>query len=929
MKRNASLLLALLMVLCTMGGVTVMAEGTPVITDAYIGGFPVVGEFLHAVVDGTYDGVAFEKTAYDSASKTYAVTADYQWAYGPDPDGAEDTWTKVSNGYNNALRVCKVTSAMAGNYVRCTITPKAGGASGEPTVVVFPNVIKTAEEANWKEIVQYHKDFSDGSEGIKSSMTTTVENGALKISNWAANSKFNAETGKMEGSAVVWEIDRKTTWKPDTKIKIQWDSWSDQGTVSSLQSCIENFSEQATTDTGTGRGGEYGTVEVDSTKKTTNLTRRVYEIRSSSYQAPSADGIFTSAMMLESSGRRTWIQTRNEKDSTFSGGVSAVYVDDIKILEYTIPYKMTVTSGGQTIEEIEVASGAKTVEIPIEAGKKIKSIAVNGADKTADVTGSILSVKPVYQDFTVDVIYENLQIDRLSLEKNQTNYIGTDRMEAPLCLLAYDAAGAAYDVTGLAGVTYSSSDDSVFTFTEGNKLKSTGKNGKSVITAVCGDYSASVLMIRQDLALEGQDDLAGQTFNVKTDKDVQRQAALDTTVPGHYDNDSFTVGTKVSTSDWGQWGIYNLRVYEGRVNWFDKGYRSVGAWFYDDGVSPTGLSLELQDGTMYNGNVINSDLVDDMSYGEFASYWQGATNWSCSAPKLQANLNSDSYSFNGKTVGERTVGWHQVIFSIAKDPTSQSGWSVYAYLDGVQIDTLTPTKSGTEPHFEIRALPVKQSADDSYAYIYPNRYDDFVMVGSLEVDIFGVQYQIEGSGSVKVGETAKENGKWDYVTEGESLDVTLTPDVNYEIGTVTLDDQVLTPNASGAVTLSNVTKDSVLHVTFTEKPPVAPEIAEDATYHWFKSVDDTPTVYVYSKLNNFTTNGTDVQYGIKIWVKGQEENKITLPVRQTTGFLADAVPGQAYAVKAYGDAITSDKEYVVQPYVGETDGAEDNVAFEN
>ncbi|MBE7042521.1 MAG: hypothetical protein E7399_03390 [Ruminococcaceae bacterium] len=99
MKKSIALLLTMVLMVCSLGTV-VLAADAPVITDAYIGGFPVVDSYLHAVVDGTYGGVAFE--AAKKSSSEYAVTATYDWEY-----GEGDTWTKATprENVNRILRL--------------------------------------------------------------------------------------------------------------------------------------------------------------------------------------------------------------------------------------------------------------------------------------------------------------------------------------------------------------------------------------------------------------------------------------------------------------------------------------------------------------------------------------------------------------------------------------------------------------------------------------------------------------------------------------------------------------------------------------------------------------------------------------------------------------------------------------------------------
>lgn len=934
MKKTTSLLLALLLVLCTVCSVTVMAEEAPVITDAYIGGFPVIGEYLHVVVDGTYNGAAFEESL--DTSGNYAVSATYQWQY-----GEGETWTDVTS-LTQANRICAVSSSMADKYVRCIVTPKVGDVTGAPVTVTFPT--KISATGNWVETVQREITFDSESDldlfqqRASCTLSYDAEKKAMKISDWPLSGDV------INNDNVGWTVKFPITARTDSVLTFQFDHYTDQGKVNYMQMGVEGSGLLFTSKTVIAdpvRGGFYANPNVASTSATARISLNIYELTNNTWHTgtkilnknnPSA--IMTSAMLLEKgTTQNVWFHPH--KDSAVKGaqvvdGATAIYCDNVKVIEKTIPYNMTVTSGGETVAVKQVASGARSVDIPVETGKKLKTITVNGEDKTADLTGNSVSVKPVYQDFTVDVTYEDLQIDRLSLEKNQTTYVGTDRAAEALTLLAYDADGVSYDLTGLAGVTYTSSDDSVFTFTEGNKLKSTGKNGKALITASYNGKSGSVMMIRQPKELAGQDEFAGSNYAVQTDANLSGYSS--TAKGGHFDEDVLTA-TKVTS--WQSYGFLGLRHYLGRFNWFNQGYRSAGCWFYDDGLNQVGAYFEISDCKDYTKDgkitVINENLSEEMGYGGFASKWESVNGW-------RVNLYVDSarggthYQVGGTAVKERTVGWHQLIGSLEKDPASSCGWYWNVYIDGELVRSVEPVlQSMNDPHFELRN---RMQADpdtisETNATLYPFYWDDTLVGGSLGKDVFGIQYEIDGSGTVTAGDAAKESGSWDYITEGVALEVTLTPAANYEISAVSLDDQKLTPNASGAVTLSNVTKDSVLKVTFGEKAPVDPEFAEDATYNWFKTVDDKPTVYVYSKLNDFTTNGSSLQYGIKIWVKGQEENKLTLPARQPSGLLAEAAPGQAYAIKAYGDAITSDGEYMVQPYVGETEGTAEEVTFNN
>ena len=66
---------------------------------------------------------------------------------------------------------------------------------------------------------------------------------------------------------------------------------------------------------------------------------------------------------------------------------------------------------------------------------------------------------------------------------------------------------------------------------------------------------------------------------------------------------------------------------------------------------------------------------------------------------------------------------------------------------------------------------------------------------------------------------------------------------------------------------------------------------------------------------------------MKVWVDGDPANALTLPAMENSSAEAVAAPNTAFAIRVYGNAITSDKSYVFKPYVGTTEGDEVKVTF--
>lgn len=1364
MKKTMALLLAMMLVLSCLGTV-VLAADAPVITGGYIGGNPVVGEYVYAIVDGTYGGVAFEQAKTGSA---YSVTASYAWEY-----GEGENWTAITNnGFPGTTRVCKVTNDMVGKYIRCIVTPTDGTTQGAAKTFVFPTKVMVAADAKWKETTLFLEEFSGANGSVPNSISYGsdkadfgIENGAWKMSNWTKlGTYWTASTeegagqydGTYKGTRIsLFSLKSNPILRPGKTYTFSWDYWSDAGRANHFQLLVENYTNLAITgktDIQAFRGGEYDAeTKPTATKATRTISIPMIQVLSSGYAKPDdKTGIMTSAMQLANGAGRSFGLTIPDNGTVFSGGITAVYLDNLKVTERSMLYDVTVTDGTQVMDTIEVEAGAtREIVLPKPAGKIITAVTVNGED--AEVTNGMITLNRVYQDYEVEVTYSDIEIDHISLENNKVYYIGADRAEETLNVTAYDADGNSSDITGIDGIILTSSDSSVFVV-NGNKVKSTGKTGKAVITATYNDMKASVIMTREPASYAGTGNVTGQSFPVLQEANIDSKYKVVDGFPGHNDNTVFTPGeTYIATESHMMWGFYFLRLYVGRVNWYDRGIRTVSGWFYDDGVNPVGYSSEIGDSVSYNGAKINEDMAEDMSYGQFD--WTGVKSWTAPTFSIKAELNAAQYvypggkidrttgwhqvmceivkdptsatgwsfnsyldgqliisndlvknmtgdsephfelratctqsqtktpiagssnytyyfyptyfddmimggslvsdivgintdivgngtvtiegatkggsgwnyvnagdvtvslnagsdselrsvsyngtaltpedgkvvlknvtadgtlnvefgaatvdpakidrislennvvnyvgtdraestikltaydkdnkafditgldgvtytssnpavftvngnkvksngvngqaiitakygdktasvmmlryptalngtdEFEGKTypvmveasingttkdttvpghdgdgeswtwgtsvaastwktswnfrlyvgrnnwydrgyrsatgwfyddgvnpiellmenfmpidsaykdgdlvaanadlaedlgygefgdklknvmilqgtsrfianlnaeeyqltetatgtvnVASRTVGWHQVTWSLAKDPGTQLGWSYKVYLDGVEVGRV-PVKNSTnasqkDPHFELRGVPKAKDASSDPVIIYPFRIDDIVLGGNLEKDVFGVKLQLTGNGTATVNGTAFENDKWTYVAEGDSVDVTLAPGSNDKIESVTLDGKELTPNASNIVTLENLTKDSVLAVTYAEKPPVSADIAEDTAYSWFKTVEGIPTIYAYSKLNDFNV-GENLQYGMKLWIKGDADNFVLLPVRDAeTGEISTATAGAAFAVRAFGEAITSDKTYVMVPYVGTVTGDE-------
>lgn len=536
-----------------------------------------------------------------------------------------------------------------------------------------------------------------------------------------------------------------------------------------------------------------------------------------------------------------------------------------------------------------------------------------------------------------NITFKEVFIDDLSLSGNKTHYVGEDRAASALKIQATKPDGTVYDMTGAEGVTYTSSDESVFRFTEGNLLESTGKIGKAVITATYKEVSASVVMIRQNQKTD-------QDYNVLTETMVNGYNTYKTTsFAGHDDDTSLIFGTSAEGTSAGE--LWQLRHCVNRTNnWFGRGYRSLSGWFYDDLENPVGIYFGIRDSYGYASYPeCHVNFEADYSYGEFD--WTGMKSYSANG-KFEATPGSKYYFYGTEQICPRSKGWHQVTISLEKNPEAKWGWTLYYYFDGEMFKTIdiTPSTSEGEPYFEIRGnvyykdkTGVDTGKTDStgktiYRYeLYPSYYDDFMMGGALDAVDTSVKLtcQIGENGTMTVNGETKNNGDILTVEQGSNVTVTATPADGYVIDTMKAGDSIITVDASGSVTLENVRTDTVLSVTFKLRETIAPNVSGNTEYNYFKTENGKPTAYVYGKLNQFyVPEGTTAQYGMRVWVSGDSEKAIVLPViNPVSGQPETAQPEAAFAIKVYGEAITADKTYIFQPYVGENNGEEMAVTF--
>ena len=526
----------------------------------------------------------------------------------------------------------------------------------------------------------------------------------------------------------------------------------------------------------------------------------------------------------------------------------------------------------------------------------------------------------------------------ISITQNKSFYIGEDAEGVKLTVIGTREDGTTVDVSDKISWPFTlDGDNSVFYFSD-KKLYSTGKTGKAIIrvpykNAADTTLTADMVVVRQNATTDAGEKIATDIYVTNyTNSNYITTGTAGTPEGGHFDGSAF--------SNWSDNATVRLQKcsYGGgnagiNYRWFDGGYRSMAAWFYDDGVEnhKQGFSYVLfSDSIEYHKN-----FVEDYGYTpELAEKWKGMNSWRAyEAWALYSNQygNYCDGKYFGNTdwgFGKRSKGWHQFVSSLEKNPEAEYGWSVYNYLDGVFIgknDIVPKTTAITKDTTAIATMEIRPVAESGYQ----NYLDDVVVMGSLEkvetkTTLTGA---IGENGSVTVNGEAFASGATIELEENADINIKVIPNTGYEVDEVKLDETVITLNASGEATAKMPAADATLTVTFKAKTVVAPAITTNSANNYFKTVDGKPTAFVYAKLSDYYDPSFNAGYGMKVWVDGDPANALTLPAMENSSAEAVAAPNTAFAIRVYGNAITSDKSYVFKPYVGETEGDEIKVTF--
>ncbi len=550
---------------------------------------------------------------------------------------------------------------------------------------------------------------------------------------------------------------------------------------------------------------------------------------------------------------------------------------------------------------------------------RVKVRACSDAEPSVGAYVTSDSVGPVAQSSD----YKNFRYQRLLLEHTKTDY--TAGSTGQVHVTGLSEQGGVYDLDGHSKIRYSSSDPLVAEVNASTGAMKLGRAGVATVTATfenadgtTAQGSAMVVVYKMPC---NRQDFEGIAYNPAVDTHIGKVKNFANS--GNY-------GVKISRYPKGSsstQGLYNrVDIYR------NTPYRAamvLQGWFYDNGEEEgTDAALYFQSETRdetnqdqgYYTGMYRLGLQSEMSNQYYSvtsdasarTYQRTGSNWT-GAGTVRRILDGR----DGIAAVPRVKGWHQATFVSTGDTKNRftDQGTVSLYLDGQLVFTERYVHASMNICGGIAAYELPGC---SY-------YDDLLLCQNIAEKPVTVTYTV--GGKVLVDGGAVTSGAIADFDVANGLTLTLQPEEGYAVGQVTVNGQGVIPQNDGTVFLSDITGETKVTVSFTDKIQIPPSVETNPSYNFFKTAEGQPTVFVYGKLNQFDLKQT-FAYGIRIWEKKNPADVLVLPARNAEdGEPAAAVPGQAYAIRIYGPAIVPEDTYVVQPYVGDATGEEIELTY--
>ena len=598
------------------------------------------------------------------------------------------------------------------------------------------------------------------------------------------------------------------------------------------------------------------------------------------------------------------------------------YNDANQDAEQGSKYLWQVSNDGETWTDIAGANEKTYVAANDYVGKYLRALVKPCSD--AEPSIGVYTPSEAVGPIAISPDYESFAYTDLLLEHTQTAY--TAGSSGQIHVTGTADRGGRYDITGHEKLTYQSSDPMVAEVEDGTGILTLGKEGTAVVTAIFHNddgttASASVVIIvyTGSRVFEG---FETKPFDQAVDTHIAKVTDPVNTGSFALKISKYPSGSTSTQGKWNRYDIYRSTPYTASM--------ILQGWFYDNGTNESAdayIHFRAHDKDE-DGNVIactgyyNVGLQTGISNKYYSvtsdagnrTYEKTGTNY-IGAGNVRRALDGQ----NGFDAVPRSKGWHQVVYvstGDSKERFTDQG-TVSIYVDGV----LAFTEQYVNPTMNIAAGVAAYSLPQ-FSY-----YDDLMICQHISKKPVTVTYSQGGTVSIN-GQTVESGVKADYdVANGLSL--TVQPESGYRVDTVTANGQQMIPDENGIVTLSNITGETSVSVAFTQITSTPPQVSSQPEYNWFKTEKNKPVIFAYGKLNQYYQPGFEAQYGMKIWRQADPAQALLLPVYDVaTQQPAKATPGQAFAIKMYGEAISQEETYVVQPYVGDNFGEEVTMTFE-
>ena len=421
-------------------------------------------------------------------------------------------------------------------------------------------------------------------------------------------------------------------------------------------------------------------------------------------------------------------------------------------------YDDTAIRGKSSIFMVMYGSSA-TISFTPDIGYRIKSVKLNDADITANVTNNQYTISSISGDVSVEVVFEEIPPTIYTLN-----------------IVVSGNGSVSYDGT----VIRNQSRD--FSVTEGN----------SIVLSFNPDSGYRVAKVKVN-----GDDVTGQLSEGKL---TIKSVASDTNVEVAFEAIPITTYTlTISANGCGE-ASYNGSTIRDNSSSFtiNEGAYATITFTPDTGYRIKSVKLDSKDVTasvinnQYSINGINADTSVEVEF-EIITY----------TFTIKA-VGSGSAIYNNEEIRDKTTAFTVNYGSSATVSfTPDAGYRIKS----VKVDNTDVTANVANNHYTASNISDNITLEVEFEAIPPM--------------IYALNIIAQGSGSVRYDDSVIRNQSRQFsITEGDALTLTLEPDNGYRVEMVKLNGNDVTGELSNnQLTMNSVSSDMSVEVTFGEIPP--------------------------------------------------------------------------------------------------------------